>query len=62
MNFVKLELSKPGQLRDQQDLLCSKVIAARGLSDMFFYTGECPCELQQVLARSIHQETTGIEC
>lgn len=49
MNFVKLELSKPGQLRDQQDLLCSKVIAARGLSDMFFYTGECPCQLQQVL-------------
>jgi len=49
MNFVKLELSKPGQFRDQQDLLCSKVVDARGLSEMFFYTGECPCELQKVL-------------
>jgi hypothetical protein len=49
MNFVKLELSKPGQFRDQQDLLCSKIVDARGLSEMFFYTGECPCELQRAL-------------
>ena len=49
MNFIKLELSEPGQFRNQQDLLCSKIIDARGLSDMFFYTGDCPCELQKAL-------------
>ena len=49
MNFVTLELSRPGELRDQQDLLRSKVIAARGLDDMFFYTGDVPCELHRVL-------------
>jgi hypothetical protein len=30
-------------------LLRARVIDARGLSDMFFYTGDVPCELQTVL-------------
>ena len=50
MHFITLQLSTPGHFHTQQDLFCSKVIAARGLSDMFFYTGEVPCELQKVLA------------
>jgi TIR domain len=49
MNFVTLELSRPGEFSDQQDLLHSTVVDARGLSDMFFYTGPVPCELQKVL-------------
>jgi TIR domain len=49
MNFVTLELSRPGEFTSQQDLLRSKIIAAQGLDDMFFYAGNIPCELQTVL-------------
>jgi hypothetical protein len=49
MNYVTLELSRPGVFSNQHHLLCSKVIAARGLGDMFFYTGDLPCELHRVL-------------
>lgn len=49
MNFVKLELARPGRFRNQQDLLAAKVVAARGLGGMFFYTGELPCPLRKVL-------------
>ncbi len=48
-NFAKLQLGTPGQFKGQDDLLSARVVAARGLSEMFFYTGECPCELRKVL-------------
>jgi hypothetical protein len=49
MNYVTLELSRPGHFQNQQDLLSCKVIAARGLGDMFFYTGDVPRDLQTIL-------------
>jgi hypothetical protein len=57
MNYVKLELSRPGVFSNQHDLLGSKVIAARGLGDMFFYTGDLPCELHKVL--DVRNESAG---
>jgi hypothetical protein len=49
LNYVTLELSRPGEFENQDDLLRSRVIGARGLSEMFFYSGDLPCELQKVL-------------
>jgi hypothetical protein len=49
MNFVKLELGKPGHLRTTEDLLDCVVIDSRGLSEMFFYTGRLPAPLAKVL-------------
>ena len=49
MNFVNLELPRPGFLDGPADLLASRVVAARGLSEMFFFTGDVPCELRRVL-------------
>ena len=49
LNYVTLELTKPGEFNDQHDLLYSRVVDARGLGEMFFYTGDLPCELRKVL-------------
>ena len=49
MNFVKLRLSTPGQFADRHDLLGATVVTARGLSEMFAFTGKLPCELRAVL-------------
>jgi hypothetical protein len=49
LNYVTLELTKPGEFNDQHDLLYSWVVDARGLGEMFFYTGDLPCELRKVL-------------
>ena len=49
MFYMTLELSRPGHFQNEQDLLNSKVIAARGLDDMFFYTGDLPRDLRTIL-------------
>ena len=49
MNYVKLELAKLGQLDGPEDLLASRVVDSRGLSEMFFFTGDTPCNLGRVL-------------
>ncbi|MGH6884543.1 MAG: toll/interleukin-1 receptor domain-containing protein [Geminicoccales bacterium] len=57
MNFVTLELSRPGEFSNHQDLLRSKVIDAQGLEDMFFYTGGVGSELRRVL--DVRDDTGG---
>ena len=48
LNYVTLELTKPGEFNDQHDLLYSRIIEA-SIDQMFFYTGPLPCELRTVL-------------
>jgi hypothetical protein len=50
MSYVKLALETPGQLRDVEDLLSATVLAARGLAEMFGYTGGPGCQLREVLS------------
>ena len=50
MCYLTLLLATPGQLRDIDDLLSATVTAARGLVEMFGYTGGPGCELRDVLS------------
>jgi hypothetical protein len=49
MSYLTLALATPGQLRDVEDLLSAKIIAAGGLAEMFGYTGGPGSELREVL-------------